>query len=112
MNRRQFAAYLRRDRWCYCGCGGRDDTLVPQHRAGRGMGGSKALDRPANIMVLCAEVNGLIESDAEWAARARRWGWKLYRWQTPEDEPLLDRRTGTWWKLREDGQRDQVPPPF
>ena len=60
------------------------------------MGGSKVLDRPANIIVLCSEVNGLIESDAGWAARAREYGWKLSRWQEPENEPFYDLATGTW----------------
>lgn len=96
MNGRQFALYLARDLHCVCGCVGREDTFVPQHRAGRGMGGSKVLDRPANIIVLCSYVNGLIESDANWAATARAYGWKLSRWQEPEDEPFYDLATGTW----------------
>lgn len=99
MKPREFAKYLARDLHCPCGCVGREDTLVPQHRAGRGMGGSKALDRPANIIVLCAEWNGLIESDAHFAALARDYGWKLHRWQTPEAEPIYDRATSEWFLL-------------
>lgn len=96
MNGRQFALYLARDMHCPCGCVGREDTFVPQHRAGRGMGGSKNLDRPANIIVLCSDMNGLIESDPKLAAVAREYGWKLSRWQTPEDEPFYDLATGAW----------------
>lgn len=96
MNGRQFALYLARDLHCVCGCVGQEDTLVPNHRAGRGMGGSKVLDRPANIIVLCSLQNGLIESDPKSAAVAREYGWKLSRWQTPEAEPFYDLATGTW----------------
>jgi len=96
MNGRQFALYLARDLRCVCGCSGREDTLVPQHRISRGMGGSRLLDTPANILVLCSLVNGLIESDAKWATAARGYGWKLSRWEDPETTPFYDRGTGTW----------------
>lgn len=107
MNSRKFAHYLARDMHCPCGCVGREDTLVPQHRAGRGMGGSKLLDRPANIIVLCAEMNGLIESAPHLARRARVYGWKLSRWQVPENEPFFDVATGSWWLLDNEFNRTQ-----
>ena len=96
MNGRQFALYLARDMHCPCGCVGREDTFVPQHRVNRGMGGSKTLDRPANVIVMCSEVNGLIESDQGWATKARGYGWKLSRWDSPEDTPFYDLATGKW----------------
>lgn len=96
MNGRQFALYLARDLHCPCGCVGREDTLVPNHRAGRGMGGSKLLDRPSNVVVMCSSANGFIESDPDWAATARAYGWKLSRWQVPEEVPFYDLATGTW----------------
>lgn len=96
MNGRQFALYLARDLHCPCGCVGREDTFVPQHRINRGMGGSKVLDRPANVIVMCSEVNGLIESSPEIAAQARERGWKLSRWDSPEATPFWDAATGTW----------------
>lgn len=99
MNRRQFAPYLARDMHCFCGCLGREETYVPNHRASRGMGGSKLLDRPSNVMVMCSELNGLIESNADLAEQARAYGWKLHRWQVPEDEPIYDRTTGEWFLL-------------
>lgn len=96
MNGRQFALYLARDLHCVCGCVGQEDTFVPQHRAGRGMGGSRVLDRPANVLVMCSRMNGLIESDPKLAEVAREYGWKLSRWQAPENEPFYDLATGTW----------------
>lgn len=96
MNGRQFALYLARDLHCVCGCVGREDTFVPQHRINRGMGGSKVLDRPANVIVMCSSANGLIESNAMWAKRARDYGWKLSRWDSPETTPFWDIATGTW----------------
>lgn len=69
------------------------------------MGGSKLLDRPANIIVLCAHMNGLIESDAGKAQLARTLGWKLERWQVPEDHPVRDLVTGQWFLLANDYTR-------
>jgi hypothetical protein len=72
VNSKQFARYLERDQGCvHCGT---YVAAVPHHRQNRGMGGSKKRDNPANILVLCAEVNGLLESDATWAVRARHMG--------------------------------------
>lgn len=105
MNGRQFAKYLARDLHCVCGCVGREDTLIPQHRVNRGMGGSTVLDRPANILVLCSEVNGLIESDAQTAAMARSYGWKLRSWENPETTPFYDRATGEWNLIDNDFNR-------
>lgn len=105
MNGRQFAKYLARDLHCVCGCVGREDTLIPQHRVNRGHGGSKLLDRPANILVLCSEVNGLIESDARVAAMARSYGWKLRSWENPETKPFYDRATGEWNLIDNDFNR-------
>jgi hypothetical protein len=75
---------------------GFEDTFVPQHRINRGMGGSRVLDRPANVLVMCSWMNGLIESDPKLAEVAREYGWKLSRWQVPEDEPFFDLATGQW----------------
>ena len=99
MNGRQFALYLARDMHCPCGCGGREDTFVPQHRINRGMGGSRVLDRPSNVLVMCSHANGLIESDAKSAELARGYGWKLSRWESPEDTPFYDIATGEWYLI-------------
>jgi hypothetical protein len=60
------------------------------------MGGSRVLDRPANVIVMCSLMNGMIESEALWAKAAREYGWKLSRWESPEDTPFFDLTTGTW----------------
>lgn len=108
MNVRQFALYLARDLHCVCGCVGREDTLVPQHRAGRGMGGSKLLDRPSNVVVICSYLNGLIESDPVTADIAREYGWKLYRWQNPEEVPFYDLADRQWYLLDNDYNRTET----
>jgi hypothetical protein len=88
MNKKQFQKFLDRDGCCpHCLKDG--DTLIPQHRQNRGMGGSRSLDRPSNIIVLCSEANGLLESDAKFAEFGRELGWKLTRDQVPEFTPVL-----------------------
>jgi hypothetical protein len=86
MNKKQFQNYLDRDTACpHCGTTGPE--LVPQHRANRGMGGSKLRDRPSNIIVFCSLANGLMESSYGFAARARSLGWKLLSHQDPLTTP-------------------------
>jgi hypothetical protein len=100
---KQFAPYLARDGRClHCGT---TEGLVPQHRAGRGMGGSKERHRPSNIIVLCGIYNGLIEADANKAAEARSYGWKLSGWDDPLTRPVFDRSSGLWWLLDDDFRR-------
>lgn len=65
------------------------DTLVPQHRANRGMGGRRSLERLSNIVWLCSEVNGLIESDATYAESARARGIKISSHDEPSHAPIL-----------------------
>lgn len=96
MNQRQFNRYLSRDNGCiHCG---EVEAAVPHHRVNRGMGGSKLLDRPSNIIVLCSYINGLLESDAKWAERARTLGWKLPSWQGM-DTPVWYMTLGRWVEL-------------
>lgn len=69
---------------------GRDvDTLVPQDRANRGVGGSSAPRTVAMYVWLESDINGLIESDAKWAAEARRRGIKISRYDDPREVPVL-----------------------
>ena len=105
MNGRQFAKYLARDLHCCCGCIGREDTLIPQHRINRGAGGSKLLNRPSNIIVMCSALNGAIESDPRAAAAAREYGWKLSRWEAPETTPFYDLATRAWYLIDDDFNR-------
>ncbi len=58
------------------------DTLVPQDRANRGMGGTKVFQL-SNYVWLESDINGAIESDAEMAAEARRRGIKISRYDDP-----------------------------
>jgi hypothetical protein len=104
VNHREFRRYLDRDRHCLH-CGRVDDTLVPQHRANRGMGGRPSLDRPANVIVLCSLMNGLIESDARLAQIANEWGWKISTHEDPADVPVFDAVAGSWWLLGDDFTR-------
>lgn len=62
--------------------GNDDETLVPQDRGNRGMGGRSVYEL-ANYVWLESEINGLIESDAKWAAEARRRGIKISRFSDP-----------------------------
>ena len=78
------AKIFNRDSWtCYL-CAGefRDGSLVPHHRANRGSGGYKAADVPQNILSLCSQCNGVIESNAVWAEEARKRGIKISKFDT------------------------------
>ena len=90
-----------RDSHCYhCGL---EEDLVPHHRINRGMGGSKLLDTPDNLMMVCSRWNGDMESNAELAATARGWGHKLAVWESTE-HPVFHRGAG-WWILLPDGTK-------
>jgi hypothetical protein len=88
MTKKEFDKYLARDKGCWH-CGDTGDTLVPQHRQSKQMGGSKLLDKPSNIIVFCSEANGLLESNAKFAELGRKFGWKLRRGQAPETTPVF-----------------------
>lgn len=79
-------------------------TLVPHHRQNRGMGGSRDGNNLANLVWLCAEMNGFIEADARAAWAARRRGVKVPRngRYTAADIPILHAVHG-WGLLGEDG---------
>lgn len=78
--------------------------MIPHHRANRGMGGRKSLDRIDNLMLVCAEYNGLMESDAGIAMQARDFGHKLQSWNLFSD-PVFDQFDMSWWILTEDGSK-------
>ena len=91
----------RRDPHCYhCGQG---EDLVPHHRKNRGMGGSKLLDTPDNLMLVCSRYNGDMESSPMVAQQARAWNHKLPVWEST-DWPVFD-VAGGWWFLLPDGNR-------
>jgi len=94
MTPKRFKKFLERDGGCvHCGD---VETAVPNHRANRGMGGSKIRDVPSNIVVLCANMNNLIESSSEAAQMALDYGWKLNTWQDPMTTPYWSAITNEW----------------
>lgn len=94
MTKKEFQRYLDRDGGClHCG---ETEAVAPQHRANRGMGGSKTRDVPSNIIVLCSRMNGLVESNAFYADAAKDFGWKLETWQDPLTEPVFDTLKNEW----------------
>jgi hypothetical protein len=104
----QFKKFLLRDRYCPH-CGIEAPYLVPHHRKNRGMGGSKgSANDPSNILSVCAELNGLMESDSKVADQARLYGWKLYQYEDPEVVPIYDSITGFAYRLTNDYKRISV----
>jgi hypothetical protein len=93
-----------RDDHCWhCGV---EDDLVPHHRINRGMGGSKLLDTPDNLMMICSRWNGDMEANAAVAAAGKGWGHKLSAWEST-GAPVFD-RVGGWWTLLADGSKVRV----
>lgn len=92
-----------------CGwCGREGDTLVPHHRANRGMGGAPDRDTISNLIWLCADENGLIESDERWAERARADGVKISRHSEPSAVPIRHWLFG-WVLLNDEGTATPAP---
>jgi len=105
MTPKQFEAYLRRDGGCvHCGA---VDTAVGHHRANRGFGGLKSLNRPSNYLAICSELNGLMESNAEFREKALQYGWKLERYKFPEQTPIYDFYKGDWFLI--DNEWNKTP---
>lgn len=77
--RAQKIAISARDLGCIIHGAGGDCSgdLVHHHRKGRGHGGVKSRNRVANGLLVCSAWNSAAESDANLAALARGFGWKL-----------------------------------
>lgn len=89
-----------RDSYClHCG---ETEAVSPNHRANRGMGGSKKRHVTSNLFVLCSYWNNAIEADPEAARIAKGYGWKLETWQDPKAEPIYDAISGAWYLLDDD----------
>jgi len=99
-----------RARDLYCWDCGETDNLVPHHRANRGMGGSKVLDNLQNVILVCAEYNGLMESDAGIAMQARDYGHKISKFSSPSDA-VFDRPGSKWYFLDLQGNKTETDPP-
>jgi hypothetical protein len=64
---------------------------------------SKA-NQPSNIIVLCSDANGRLESSAKFAELGRKAGWKLRNHETPTEVPIFGH--GGWWLLNDDFTKD------
>lgn len=97
---KQFQRLVERDKRClHCG---ETEAVAPNHRVNRGMGGSKKRDHASNLVLICSRLNGLIESDPQWAQFARDRGWKLNSWETPQEVPVFDVLSASWFILDDD----------
>jgi hypothetical protein len=61
---------------------------------------NRLAEQPSNIIVLCAEANGLLESNAKFAELGRKLGWKLRNHEIPTQVPVFGH--GGWWLLNDD----------
>lgn len=69
---------------------GTDENVTIHHRINRGMGGSKLLDMPSNLVVMCAAFNQAMESDLRAHKLAKEKGWKVSRHSRVSDVPIWD----------------------
>lgn len=75
------------------------------------MGGSKIADNLQNVILVCSEYNGLMESDASVANQARDLGHKLSKFLSPS-EPVFDNFSKRWYYLDTKGGKVQTEPPM
>lgn len=71
------------------------------------MGGSKLLDIPENLLMVCARYNGDMEADLKVMKDARGWGHKLSHGED-FSKPVFDLISFSWWKLLPDGTKVRV----
>lgn len=104
MKTKDFERLVARDGYClHCG---EDEAVSPNHRINRGMGGKHAkAEQPANYVLICSRLNGLIESNAFYREMAIDNGWKLESWQDPKTSPVFDACLGEWYLLNDDWSR-------
>jgi len=74
------------------------------------MGGSKVADNLQNVILVCSEYNGRMESDANVAAEARDFGHKASKFQAP-GHPILDYTRKQWYTLDKLGGKTEADPP-
>ncbi len=111
MKPKEFLRLLERDGGRCWHCGSSGDDLIPQHRANRGFGGASTgskFNKPSNLIVMCSRANFLMEFDADFAARARLFGWKLSRWADPTVVPVWDGPKQVYCILGDDYSRIEL----
>lgn len=74
------------------------------------MGGSKVADNLQNVILVCSEYNGLMESDAYTANLARDLGHKLSKFSSTS-EPVFDNYAKRWYYLDTKGNKHETEPP-
>lgn len=108
MRAKDFAKILQRDQYRCYHCGKSDETLIPQHRVNRGMGGSKTRNNPSNLITLCSYFNGAVEASEAAQTLAKRMGWKCESWQDTREAAVYDFSAGVWYKLDDSYTRQQI----
>jgi hypothetical protein len=74
------------------------------------MGSYKALDTLQNVIMVCADYNGRMESDASVAQFARDLGHKLSKFMSPT-AAVFDNVVKKWFYLDEKGGKAETEPP-
>ena len=87
-------------------CG--SDEVTVQHRVNRGMGGSKLLDNPANLILLCWFVNFEMEASSRAAKSAEFAGWKVSRYVDPKTVRVFHYPSGQWFLLDDLWNRELI----
>lgn len=95
MNKKVVAKLRERDQDSCWHCG-TDDQLTVQHRKNRGMGGSRLLDTPQNLILLCWYANWEMEASRVKAEIAIRQGWKVSNWADPAEIPVWHHGRQEW----------------
>lgn len=88
-------------------CGG-SDNLTIQHRANRGMGGSKTKDNAANLILLCWFVNFEMEASDVKARIAEKAGWKVSKYADPATIAIWHHPSQRWLLLNDAWERSII----
>jgi hypothetical protein len=106
LNAKTREALVKRDNGVCWHCG--KDEVTVQHRANRGMGGSKQMDNAANLILLCWFVNFEMEASDKKAREAERYGWKISRYADPTSIPVWHYPSQSWILLNDTWGRNII----